>query len=93
MASVGVESMGEDLMRFDPAGDATQAVGAGVFLVSYSLPPEEKNWRRNRTAYVVASSGQRAIELILEDTPDATIWNVTHKGYTAFIFIDPELLH
>jgi len=67
-----------------------------VFLVSWSEPGKPtrdqpgRNWRSNQSAYVVTTSVQRAVALVLERHPEARIWQASHKTSFEHLIIDPE---
>ena len=50
-----------------------------AWIVEYS-EPETHGYRSNRRATYVCVSATRAIEMALEDHPDATVWSAKHVG-------------
>jgi hypothetical protein len=63
-----------------------------VWDVRYSVPPSgDRKWRSNGYAHVVCKTAQRALEMVLEKLPDATIFAVHGRTSEAdLLLIDAQ---
>ena len=64
-----------------------------IFEIQYSTPDKDgERWRKNRIAFVATSTAQEALGLLLEQEPEADIWQCIHRTRSgARLIIDPRL--
>lgn len=52
---------------------------------------QPRRWAHNDTVTVVAENATRALALLKEQWPDATVWSVNHIGSRTIVLVDAHV--